>query len=70
MKNTISNSANSASQPTLPFSRAAIDWTQPVQLKFSQLQIVRHAAERAGFFIARLKVVTGGYEIQYQPKAK
>jgi hypothetical protein len=56
------------SQPTLPFSNEPIDWTLPVQLKFSQLPIVRHAAERAGFFIAKLKVVTGGYEIQCQQR--
>jgi hypothetical protein len=53
-----------SNQPTLPFSTEPIDWTQPIQLKFNQLQVVRHAAERAGFFIAKLKVVTGGYLIE------
>jgi hypothetical protein len=64
MQNSKTNPANPASQPQLPFNTAPINWLEPLAFKFRQLRDVSAAAERAGFRIVRLKVVTGGYEAQ------
>jgi len=55
--------------PTLPFSTAPIDWKQPVECKFDQLQVLRHTAERNGFHISNLQPVPGGYEVHFKAKA-
>jgi hypothetical protein len=53
-----------ANQPQLPFSTEPINWLEPLAFKFNQLRDVSAAADKAGFCIARLKVVSGGYEAQ------
>ena len=70
MQNSKTNPANPANQPQLPFSAAPIDWTLPVQFRFNQLRDVSDAADKAGFRIIRLKVVSGGYEAHLERKAK
>jgi hypothetical protein len=60
------NSANSASQPVLPFSNAPIDWTEPVECRFSQLAAVTDAAARAGFEPVRMTVLASGYKLAFQ----
>ena len=52
-------------QPSLPFSREPMDWTQPVECRFSQLAAVRDKAAAAGFRIIRLKVLNGSYEVNF-----
>jgi hypothetical protein len=68
MQNSKTNSANSASQPALPFSTAPLDFSQPVECRFHQLVALRDKAAAAGFCIIRLKVIPGGYEAQFQRK--
>ena len=70
MQNSKTNPAKPAIQPQLPFSAAPIDWTLPVQFRFNQLRAVSDAADKAGFRIIRLKVVSGGYEAHFERKAK
>jgi len=53
-------------QPQLPFSAAPINWLEPVAFKFNQLRLVTAAADKAGFRIIRLKVISGGYEAHFE----
>ena len=61
------NQPTEAMKPTSPnpvFSNSPIDWNEPLEFGFSQLPAVAAAAERAGFYILRLKVLPGGYQAQ------
>lgn len=51
-------------QPTLPFSTDPIDWAQPVECKFHQLETVTTAAKRAGYRPLRVACITGGYRVR------
>jgi hypothetical protein len=64
MKNATSNSANSASQPTLPGVR---DWREPQTVAPSQLVLVITQANAAGFYAIRLEVLKPlAYRVTFQ----
>ena len=48
----------------LIFSTEPINWLEPLEFGFGQLASVAAAAERAGFYILRLKVTPTGYLAQ------
>jgi hypothetical protein len=48
----------------------AIDWTQPVECRFSQLREVIAKADAAGWRPFRMKVIKLGYELQFLRKAR
>jgi hypothetical protein len=48
----------------LVFSNSPIDWTIPLEFGFGQLASVAAAADKAGFYILRLKVTPKGYQAQ------
>lgn len=66
MQNSKTNSANSASQPVLPFSTAPLDFSQPVECRFHQLAAVRDKAAAAGWRIIRMAVIPLGYRLTFQ----
>ena len=69
MQNTVSNSANSASEPQLPFE-PGLDFSQPIQFRFNQLRAIDAAATRAGFRMVRLTVLKGVYEGRFIQEAR